>query len=137
MIDRTEIERLANAAHALRPDWPVKSLCTWLARDHAHRAYRDVAVALSWIATDPQSQTPKRMNELGPWWNATQPAGGYTDVRFERCPEPGHKSYPAHNCGACRSEAVESVRELEPVDSETYTNGAALVRAALEEARKR
>ncbi|QCB93316.1 hypothetical protein [Cellulomonas shaoxiangyii] len=107
MLSRTEIERLAAAAHALRPDWPVRSLCTWLQTDHAARAYRDVAVALAYIATDAATQTPKRMNEMGPWWSAVKLAGSdATDHRFARCDVIGHGSYAAWNCGACRAEQI-------------------------------
>lgn len=135
MLDRTEIERLAAAAAALRPDWPVKSLCTFLTNDHAHKAYRDVAVALAWIATDPATQTPKRMNEPGPWWTATRAVGGTGDpIRYARCPQPGHTSYPANRCGACRAEALGGEQHTpapDPQKVEQYTRGAALARAAL------
>jgi hypothetical protein len=57
MLTKTEAERLAAAAHALRPDWPVSSLLTYLSR-HKASAYRDVAVALAWIATRRADQDP-------------------------------------------------------------------------------
>lgn len=138
MLSRTEIERLAQAAHALRPDWPVKSLCTWLMTDHASRAYRDVAVALAYIATDTATVTPKRMNEMGPWWSAVKLAGSdATPLHYARCEEPGHSSYPAHNCGACRAEQLEADTATapptipDPAQAEVSTRGAALVREAL------
>jgi len=141
MLSRTEIERLAQAAHALRPDWPVSSLCTWLQADHATRAYRDVAVALAWVACDPQTQTPKRMNEMGPWWQAVRQAGSdATDIHFERCQEPGHSSFPAWNCAACRSEEIADThgRSERPdpnvPDPAVTAAGAALVRTAMREA---
>lgn len=71
MPTTTELERLAAAAHALRPDWPLQSLLTRLTRHHAHTAYRDLAVALAWVATDPDTKTPARLTEDGPWWHAT------------------------------------------------------------------
>jgi hypothetical protein len=106
MLNRTEIERLAQAANAHRPDWPVKSLCTWLMADHAHRPLRDVAVALAWIATDPGTKTPKRMNEAGPWWTAVRATSSdsHEPLRFPRCSIDGHTSYRADNCGACRAD---------------------------------
>lgn len=137
MLSRTEIERLAAAAHELRPDWAVKSLCTWLQTSHAHRAYRDVAVALAWVACDPLTKTPKRMDEMGPWWQAVKAAGSdATDVRFPRCTEPGHKSFPAHNCGACRAEQLEATREAsaattDPEQADINARGARRARAAL------
>ncbi len=145
MLTRNEIERLAAAANALRPDWPVRSLCTWLQNDHAARAYRDVAVALAWIACDPTSVTPKRMNEIGPWWTAAKAAGtDATDLHFKRCQEPGHSSYSATNCSACRSEkyAVEvdadptPVADISPEKAETYARGARRARAAIHDAQR-
>src|SRR5690606_24893959 len=32
---------------------------------------RDVAVAMAWVAADPESKTPARVLEAGPWWAAT------------------------------------------------------------------
>src|SRR5690554_2089445 len=106
-LSRTEIERLAAMANALRPDWPVRSLCTWLNADHARRPYRDVAVALAYVATDPATQMPKRMNEAGPWWAAVR--GATEDgkpLHYARCEVDGHRSYPASSCGACRADQM-------------------------------
>lgn len=102
-MTKTEAERIAAQGHALRPDWPLASLMTILAA-HRTKAYRDVAVALAWIATDPQTQTPGRLNESGPWWKATQ-AGEptFTTVNL-RCTE--HPTEPAGRCGPCDKAAA-------------------------------
>ncbi|KRC37503.1 hypothetical protein [Oerskovia sp. Root22] len=135
MLTRTEVERLAAAANALRPDWPLRSLCTFLERDHAHRAYRDVAVALAWVATDPKTQTPKRMNELGPWWQAvagTESVGG----RYTPCDIEGdaHRSFPKGNCSACRADQLARETDTPPTPVQpltgAYSTGANLVRQA-------
>jgi len=73
-MDITEITRLASALNALRPDWPHASLVTFITRELSGRAYRDAAVVLTWVACDPATQTPKRVLERGPWWDAL--AGG-------------------------------------------------------------
>jgi hypothetical protein len=65
-----EIERVAGLGNALRPDWSIKSLRTILIRDHSHRSYRDAALAMAWIATDPATRLPGRLSEQGPWWEA-------------------------------------------------------------------
>ena len=65
MISRDETERLAAMANALRPDWPLKSLTTFIVNELTRRTYREVAIALAWIATDPATDTPKRMLEAG------------------------------------------------------------------------
>lgn len=67
----TAVERIAQAIHALRPQWPIASLETFL-RDPklTNRPTRDVALALTWIAVDPDTRTPARVHEDGPWWKA-------------------------------------------------------------------
>lgn len=75
-MNPTEIDRLAHAANALRPDWPTISVRTYLTTRFADRAYADVATALVVIAVDPASRTPKRLDQPGPWWQAAEAAGG-------------------------------------------------------------
>jgi hypothetical protein len=107
MIDDNDLARLAAMAHALRPDWPTKSLMTYLHAHHAGRPYRDIAVALAWVAADSSTQTPKRLEENGPWWaatNAEMPAvtpmpTRVADMRCGRCgntaTEPNHDEHCA------------------------------------------
>ncbi|HEY1178260.1 MAG TPA: hypothetical protein VGF17_19065, partial [Phytomonospora sp.] len=71
-LSRHETERIARSANALRPDWPIGSLETFIWQQLKHHAYADVAVALAVVATDPATQTPKRVLESGPWWKACQ-----------------------------------------------------------------
>ncbi|MFC0626147.1 hypothetical protein [Kribbella deserti] len=68
-----QLERLAAMANALRPDWPTGSVLTHLKANHGTRPYQDLAIAIAWIATDPDTATPARLAEAGPWWQATQP----------------------------------------------------------------
>jgi len=105
MATRTELERLAAMGAALRPDWPYRSILTYLLCDHAQRPYRDLAVAFAYIATDPLTQTPKRLSEPGPWWTTTI-TGTNTMPGKERCEE--HPWEKAWNCRACRSEQLEA-----------------------------
>lgn len=112
MATRTELERIAAQATALRPDWPTRSVLTYLECEHAAKSYRDLAVAVAHIATDAETRTPRRLSEPGPWWRPTDdPAPA---VHFARCPEVGHESFPAHNCSACRSEALEGTATAAP-----------------------
>src|ERR1035437_658453 len=105
MPSMNEIERLAAATNAIRPEWPVKSLITILARDHVARPYRDLAVALAWIATDARTKTPARLAEAGPWWTATSMTEGRGPGQtVMRCPD--HSAYKAGGCPACVKAAV-------------------------------
>lgn len=79
-MTETEIERIAAAINALRPDWPVPSLKTLMKSKLYARARRDVAVALAWVACDSDTKTPARVLESGPWWQAVVaegPTGGH------------------------------------------------------------
>lgn len=70
-MNETERDRIAAAMHQLRPDWPASSLRTLLDRPALKdRPRRDVAVALVWVACESKSQTPARVLESGPWWQA-------------------------------------------------------------------
>jgi hypothetical protein len=93
-MNHNEAMRIAAATNQLRPDWPVASLVTLLARPElANRPRRDVAVALTWVACDAESKTPARVLEAGPWWKA---ANGGEDVR------PQHRPYdPRSTCHVC------------------------------------
>lgn len=108
MATQDEIQRVAAAMHAVRPDWNPRSIATYLERNHASRAYRDLLIAGVCVAADTRTQTPKLLEQHGAWWVAAQAASGERaePLRFPRCPEPGHTSYPAHNCGACRAEQL-------------------------------
>lgn len=65
-----ELHRLAGAVSCLRPDWPASSLQAFLARHFTHRPPRDIAVALVYVALDTATETPGRVLEPGPWWQA-------------------------------------------------------------------
>lgn len=110
-MNQTEVERLAAAVAELRTDWPVGSLRTFIARDLSHRAYRDVAVAFAWIATDPDTQTPKRVLEAGPWWAATQATTG------DRHPATVRYSDACTTCGRDQT-TCQSARQ--PGDNHEY-----------------
>lgn len=123
-MDLTETTRLAAAINALRPDWPHASLVTFLTRDLSDRAYRDVAVALTWVACDPATQTPRRVLEAGPWWDAVAagvglaPATPTNSTLDGRCPKCGMWTVrsESHQCApladpALVQEAIEASKK--------------------------
>lgn len=99
MLTNTQIERLAGMANQLRPEWPVNSLVTYI-KKHRTRAYRDLAVALSWVATDSDSHTPARLDENGPWWKAAAIAegGARRGDHTMRCAEHRDQRLPCPSC---------------------------------------
>lgn len=94
-MNQPDIQRLAAAVNALRPDWPTKSLTTFIAKHLGDRATLDAVVAMAWIAADPKTQTPARVLASGPWWQATRPAGEIGAPQ----PNPMHA---AEICRVCR-----------------------------------
>jgi hypothetical protein len=120
LLTEVQIERLAGMAAKLRPDWPARSVKTYLATRQAHRPFADLAVALAVIATDPSVDTPARLDQHGRWWVAAWHANGArTDIAptvgpgrdAERCPEFGHEHEAAHHCRACRADAIAAKPE--------------------------
>lgn len=111
-MDDRQLTRLADAAHALRPDWPARSVRAYLAGKHRDKAFADVAVALAVVATDPATTTPARLDEHGPWWTATRALmlGATPDVGpgrgVEACAYTGHEHEPARGCRLCRAEQL-------------------------------
>lgn len=93
-----EIDRVSAAVNRLRPDWPTASIRTIIAKHLADRPRRDVAVALAWVACEPQSATPARVLEAGPWWRAASVEGGTTREPFDRGSFCAHCEQPADRC---------------------------------------
>ena len=94
-MNEHEIERIADAMHRLRPDWPIKQLRTLLSDDRlADRPRRDVTVALAWVACESGTANPYRVLESGPWWKAAGIEGTSTQ---------GRNLWPddAHRCRTC------------------------------------
>lgn len=122
MIDKTEAERIAEAVHALRPDWVASSIVRLIGEntDLRSRAYRDLAVAFAYVACDSATLTPGRVREAGPWWAHTNAQKATVSAITTRCPE--HPDEAAWACPRCEEDAIdpERAREL-----------AAAVRAAI------
>lgn len=77
-MNEHEITRIAGAMHVARPDWPAASVATLIRKNLADRPRRDVFVALAWVASEPNSATPARVLEAGPWWKAAGAGDTFT-----------------------------------------------------------
>jgi len=101
MIDKADAERIAQAVHDLRPEWPAQSVLTLIgnSEDLRTRAYRDLAVAFTYVACDPASLTPGRVREQGPWWQHTNAQKATVSAVTTRCPD--HAAHAAWNCPDC------------------------------------
>lgn len=116
-----EIDRISASMNMLRPDWPKQQLRTLLKDERiTDRPRRDVCVALSWIACEPNSHTPYRVLEAGPWWRA---AG--TDATTSK----REKVEPNERCSIC-SESLDKCRRVWSDDHEFEASTVAAKRKA-------
>jgi len=91
-MNKTEMACLSAALNQLRPDWQLASIKRVIWDSFRDRAYRDAALVLVWVAVDPETRTPARAAQPGPWWQATRPAGD------PGAPQPD----PIHSAEICR-----------------------------------
>lgn len=101
-----EIERIAASMNMLRPDWPKQQLKTLLSDERiTNRPRRDVVVALGWVACEPNTHTPYRVLEAGPWWKAAGVETTNVNPLADKgpwCKNCGcGPSHPLHRTGDC------------------------------------
>ncbi len=138
-MTENEIRRLAHAINDLRPDWPISSLTTFITNQLGKRAYRDAAIAMTWVAVDakpdgqPASETPKRVLEAGPWWGASSVADAYGRPTLT----PPKLTEACRVCNRRLESCVCGKRATKPdpaATPETVQQAIAAARAALQEA---
>src|SRR4051794_41915228 len=65
-----DLSRLADMAHALRPQWDPRSVRAWLASNLRNRAAGDVAVGFAVVAVRSQNKKPAVIASSRPWGGA-------------------------------------------------------------------
>ena len=123
MITDNELSRLSDMAQALRPEWPARTTRAFLARSMRNRTYADLALALAAVCADPESTSPARVEQPGPWWQAAKANTGRSSVPevgpgrgVPACDRVGHEHETAHNCRACRAEELaETEADVAPL----------------------
>lgn len=135
-ITKPQAEALAALVHALRDSWDVAGIMAALAVAQTRGDAFAVAHAALYAAENTSARTPGVINFAGEHWTRGRALGADAPIRFERCPEPGHTSFPAHNCSACAAETrgTDSPSILTPPTPEQIEltrRGARTVRAAL------
>jgi hypothetical protein len=82
---------------------------TFLERNLAHRPYRDAAIALVAVAVDPHTETPARVLEPGPWWQAASTRDVPTTRNTCELHPPAGIRVDSHTgqqtCGGCWADA--------------------------------
>lgn len=124
MATKNEIQTIAAAMHAIRPDWPPRSLATFLEKNLPTRSFHDLAVAGIVVALDQRTKTPHLLLEHGHWWIAATAARGDTNTisltRAPRCEKEGHGSFLARNCGACKADNYATAAQNAPKRREKH-----------------
>lgn len=100
----TEIARLAAIVWNVRPEWQQTSLHTLISRNLAAKPYHLAVVAFIACAVDPDTKTPARVLENGPWWRAAAIAFGYEPAT----PIPLHRDdLHCKRCGLLRTDGED------------------------------
>ena len=137
----TLAQDIADAMTLLHPGWQVPGTKALL-RDAVDLAPAgELARAALAFAEAPGVKVPSLevfRDPSGAWWHMGTPEHARTIRPSDapRCPKPGHTSYPASNCGACRSEQLEDpaprpVVLVDALQAATNTAGARRAMAAL------
>lgn len=102
-ITDDQARALAQLVAALRPGWDVAGVRSALSAARHKGTAHELAIAAI-RCTQSDARTPAVIGMDGPHWHTP---GTVSSARPEKCAQPGHESYYAWNCGACRSEQLE------------------------------
>ena len=69
MLTTSELTRIARAVIAIRPDWQLNEVYTFLDQRMKDRGFHELATAAAWVAADPLTKKIIRLESSGPWWN--------------------------------------------------------------------
>jgi hypothetical protein len=131
-ITDDQARALAQLVAALRPGWDVAGIRAALSNARHIAPAHDLAVAAI-RATQGDARTPAVIGMDGPHWHAPAPTVRPPEVR---CSEPGHTSFIARNCSACRAENLEGTHPASTPErardrAEIAARGAALAKAQI------
>lgn len=95
-MEHNQAAMIAESIAAIRPDWLKTSLTTFLKNlpaDIQARPLVETHVALLRIAYNRENDTPSKLREPGPWWDAADPTSTESAAPAEVCrtcarPEP-------------------------------------------------
>lgn len=108
-INRDQAHALATLITAMRPEWDTPGILKALSDARDRTTGWDLAHAALHAAANPKAKTPAVIALAGEHWTAGKALGTVTTTGA-KCPEPGHTSFYAHNCGSCRAEQLEGER---------------------------
>lgn len=101
-MEHIEIQRMARSVNLIRPDWPVGSLETFIRRRADHMTPLDLHLQLVYVAHDPATTTPARIDQHGPWkYLLTGP----------REQTVTHRYADPRDCGTCNKPEGECLKD--------------------------
>ena len=131
-----------------RPEWKTASIANLLNKIHCEagilsRAALEMALDEN-IALPSLTALQIRIDHHRSGWGSTHALLVTSSQRKVKCPEIGHETYFAENCGACRSDRLAapgpqpggSVENPPILPNPVAVRGAELCRAALAESRR-
>lgn len=69
MLTTSELTRISRAIIAIRPEWQLNEVYTFLEQRMRDRGFHELATAAVWVAADPLTKKIIRLEASGPWWN--------------------------------------------------------------------
>lgn len=105
-INSAQSSALARLVHELHPTWDVPGIAAAISRAKHRGTIEELCVAAVRLAMRDDLRNPAVLAEDGPHWRNPQTSTAVVSAHAERCPEPGHGSYFAWNCGACKADAA-------------------------------
>lgn len=113
MAEPKQLALIASIGHLLHPDWPERSLRTWIDTNYAgaqHNGYQ-LAVAAFACWADPATNAWSRLKESGPWWRAAAAAGSTERGALTGPPRRGEdcEKHPGNYrdaCAGCRADQL-------------------------------
>lgn len=113
MADQKTLAKLAAVGHLWRPDWPEKSIRTYLTEHHAGDTDYELGVMAFACWTDPATTTPARLRENGPWRRAATAAASLERGALTGPPKRGEdcRLHPGEYADACRCCAADALVE--------------------------
>lgn len=111
-MEQIEIQRMARSVNLIRPDWPVGSLETFIRRRADHMTPIDLHLQLVYVAHDPATTTPARIDQLGPWkylFSGAKESAGPKVPYFDpaQVAQPAERATP-EQIAAVRKAAIEN-----------------------------
>jgi hypothetical protein len=132
-ISSDQARALAALIHLMRPEWDIPGISKALFEAKDRGDAFELTHAALYAAGDLSNRTPAIIALAGMHWTRGRVMGD-NPIHYARCPEIGHTSFPADNCGLCKHDDLDYVPHdnvPDPDREAVYTRGARAARAAL------